>query len=269
MPRTDGGELIRVAAPRPGVLVFEQGWYECFRFEGGKQLSPSVDVLGTDGPARVAIGQITGMPFSGDGYSSVESALRRLLARMRSTGAGAILALLPQAPGRETLNRVRFRRADVKLLRRRIDEAWDKRLRTFFRGMVDGTVISLVEVHRRNAERAEADASERALEAALADLARLSAIDGAVLAGPGLEIYGAGYIIPSAGSPVVSRAQDARLQGREAVPSLYGARHKAAYAFVADGPGRVAFVVSEDGPVTCALNHDSEVVTLRVRVPET
>jgi hypothetical protein len=270
MSRTDGGDAIRIAAPRPGVLVFEQGWHERLRFEGGEPQNPNVDVLSTNGPGRIAIGRITGSSTTiGDGYSHVEGALRRLLTRMRSTGAGAILAMLTERPDPEILRRVRFLRADATLFRHRIDEAWHKRVKTFFRGIGDGAYVKADEVHKRNIERAEADAAENALEAAIEDLARFSAIDGAVLAGPNLEVYGAGYLIASKSTPEVFRARDASLQDRELLPALYGARHRAAYSFVADGLGRAAFVVSEDGPVTCAVNVDHQVVALRVRVPET
>src|SRR6187402_29885 len=58
--QTDGGRVARIAAPRSGVLVFEQQNEEILRFETGRSISPAIDVLGTDGPVRTAVGAITG-----------------------------------------------------------------------------------------------------------------------------------------------------------------------------------------------------------------
>lgn len=267
--RTGPGDVVRIAAPRPGVLIFEKGWDEALRFEAGKRLPHNLEVLAADGRARDAVGAITGNAGKGDSYSETEAALDRLLRRMRATGAGAILAMLPTKPRKAELKRVRHRRVDPLLLRSRIDEAHNKRHAASLEGLADGESIPADVVYERNIRRAEADAAEAALDAAIDDVARLSAIDGAVLAGPGLDIYGAGFLIASKKNPDVVLARDSNLRQREKYPQSYGARHQAAFSFVADQPGRVAFVVSEDGPVTCALNVDGQVFALRVRVPET
>lgn len=50
---------------------------------------------------------------------------------------------------------------------------------------------------------------------------------------------------------------------------LPGARHAAAFLFAYVNPGALALVVSEDGPVHCALKIDHRVVVWPVYVPET
>ena len=80
------------------------------------------------------------------------------------------------------------------------------------------------------------------------------------------EIYGAGYLIASKTNPDVVRALDVALKRTESSPPLYGARHKAAFSFVAASPGRVAFVISEDGPVTCAVRINGKVVAVSVQL---
>jgi hypothetical protein len=48
-----------------------------------------------------------------------------------------------------------------------------------------------------------------------------------------------------------------------------GARHAAGLRFAWSNPGAVVFVVSADGPVTCALRVANDVLTWSVRLPET
>lgn len=80
--QTDGGQAWRFAAPRPGVVVFEQNYSELFRYEDGRAVPPSFDVLGEDGRVRSAIGKITRDLGSGSlGYSSTEHAILRLSVR--------------------------------------------------------------------------------------------------------------------------------------------------------------------------------------------
>ncbi len=100
--RTYGGPAIRIAAPRAGVIVLERHIDQILRFEAGKQVPRPIDVIGTDGAVRRAICAIT--RESGDIESEAtratgptistypESALRRLIQKMRATGYGAQLA---------------------------------------------------------------------------------------------------------------------------------------------------------------------------------
>jgi hypothetical protein len=49
----------------------------------------------------------------------------------------------------------------------------------------------------------------------------------------------------------------------------HGARHRAAINFAYKNPGGVAFVISEDGPVKCALRVGDEVIVWPVGILET
>jgi hypothetical protein len=269
--RTDGGRVMRISAPRPGVLVFEWQQSEVLRFEAGERAPSTIDVLAEDGPLRVAIGKITLDPGSGEGYSFCEWAIRKLLRKMRATGSGAIFAMHPSQPDIAVLDRVRYRPVDTMRFRDRIVDDRTKRFRWILRGMGDQADhhLSTDEVRAREVKRTAADAAEDALVAAIDDLARLSAIDGALLAGPQLEIYGAGYLVQSNSTPIVVRSLDVSMKRTKEYPAQYGARHKAAFAFAHDTPGGVAFVVSEDGPVSCALRVGDQVVVWSVRVSET
>ena len=280
LPRTDGGDAMRIAAPRPGVLVFEEGFEEVLRFEAGERVPPGLDVLGRAGPVRAAVGAITGdsMTMIGDSagpggrafysYSYTESALLQLLRKMRATGDGAILAMLPRAPGEAVLDQIKYRLLDVTVLASRIHTHKRKQRAAFGVRIatVDTTTLHRDQVEALDAARAEAEA----LDAAIDDVARLSAIDGAVLTGPHLDLYGAGYIIPSKPLPLEPLlASDARMTDVQPYAARHGARHHAAFSFAHENPGAVAFVVSEDGPVSCALRVEDRVVVWPVRLSET
>jgi hypothetical protein len=126
-PRTDGGDVARIAAPRPGVLVFEVENGEWLRFEAGQRVQSSINVFADDCPIRAAVGRITGAPGKWEGLSSMEWALHRLLHKMRATGHGAILAMLPKPPDAAVLANVGYRRVDPDAFASRIRADWDKR----------------------------------------------------------------------------------------------------------------------------------------------
>lgn len=55
----------------------------------------------------------------------------------------------------------------------------------------------------------------------------------------------------------------------ESPPRRNGAKHHSAFSFANDNPGGVAFVVSENGPVSCALKVGNDVAVGPVLVLET
>jgi len=52
-------------------------------------------------------------------------------------------------------------------------------------------------------------------------------------------------------------------------PPRYGARHAAGISFAAQYHGSVAFIISEDGPVSCATRVNESVLVWSVEVLET
>ena len=269
--RTDGGDVLRIAAPRAGSLVFEHGHFEALRYEAGKRWLPALNVLGIDGPVRSAIGRMTGDLGRGDHfYSFTELALSRVLREMRATGAGAIVALSARKPHASLLERVPYRWIDTQRLGRCIADDKKKRLAMILDRELKRAPRELDRVLRGpEANRVEAENAGAALTAAIEDVARMSAIDGAVLMGPNLEVYGAGCFIHGSTPERVVRALDVRAQTTERLPSHYGDRHNAAFTFVLQNENAAAFVVSRDGPVTCAMRNGNEVVVWSVRVSET
>jgi DisA bacterial checkpoint controller nucleotide-binding len=183
------------------------------------------------------------------GYSIAEWPIKRLLQLMRATDSGGIFALLPASPSDD--ERIPYRRRDADILMRRIKERFK----------------SLVSPSRTAHARAQLAVNE-----AIEDIARLSAIDGAVLAGPGLAVYGAGYIIKSLKEKElgdVMQAPDPAMSSLQPRDTRNGARHRAGFSLAHQREGAVVFIVSEDGPVTCAMRVDGRVVAWTVEVTET
>jgi hypothetical protein len=123
--------------------------------------------------------------------------------------------------------------------------------------------------------RAKADENRERMIAGIEFLGRLAANDGAVVIEPGFHVKGSGFIIiprdaDKAGqTPSVLLCQDAAGTKRVARDRPGGARHKVGINFAWSHPGAVVFIVSADGPVTCALREGNEVLTWSVRLPET
>lgn len=270
--RTDGGNVTRIAAPRPGVLVFERGFRELFRFSAGLHVEPRLDVVGKAGPVRDAIARISGVRCGGeDFYTEAESALNRILPRVRAHGAGAIIAMLPTPPSEGLLSNIKYRRADPLVLASRISNEHKLQWAHISRRIAtSGVRISKTQVRRLNNTRHEADEASDLLEAAIDDVARLSAVDGALVIGPRLSVYGAGYLIPLHDElPEIIAARDAAATETQRYEGSHGARHKAAFSFVCQHPGGIAFVFSEDGPVNCTMMVDERLVVWPVQLLET
>jgi hypothetical protein len=268
-----GGDALRIAAPHPGTLIFEQDFREVLRMDAGHAGSPCFDVLGDDGPARVAVGKITGDPGHVEGYSFTESALLGLLRGMRATSAGGTVLLFPNAPCDGVLNQIKYRLVDETLLADRVRSDRTDSFRWVLRGigMLEGQqALSLSDVQARELAHEAATAASESLNSTIQDLASMSAIDGALVMGPGLKVYGAGYMIPvHRETPHVVCALDLLASSTKEHSHMHGARHTAAFSFVSSTPGSVAFVVSEDGPISCATLSDKRVVVWPVRVSET
>lgn len=87
-------------------------------------------------------------------------------------------------------------------------------------------------------------------------VADLSTIDGALVLGADLSVlsFGARLVAPPITTLAVVRARDSRALRCDASPlGKLGTRHNSAAAFCAAREGVVAFVVSEDGPVSAML----------------
>lgn len=270
---TDGGDTIRIAAPKPGTIVIENYDNEVFRFEAEASKNKTFEVMDSQCPVRGKVHKILApskVRIKSDYWMLVE-----LLRQIRLRRHGAILAIGLQVPSEAVLSEVTYRYSDPRLLEQRIDNDVD----TLFKWLGSSIVFSTNEhkdkIKRTNVETylKEKDNHRNArtlIESAIEDIAHLSAIDGAVLIGHNFKIYGAGYKIPSQpGTKPPLKALTIEGSQTTSLPNHYGARHKAAYSFANENDDNVAFVVSEDGPVSCATKLGDAVVVWSVRIPET
>lgn len=244
----DGGNVLRISAPRPGVLVLEGGANALWTYEGG-QLRSDQEVLSDAGPVRDALREC--------GVTAWKE-LGELLRLARGTGCGAMFAFLRRPAPKAMKDEIRVRLDEPDLL---------ARLQSSQQLRVGGRPGSQPESARAQQQRRELRARAITL---VQQLGRLSAIDGAVLINPGFEVLGAGFVIPTGTGPCppavraldVSGSPVEKFEGR-------GARHAAGLRFAAKNKGSVVFVVSADGPVTCITKLETGLTAWSVRVPET
>jgi hypothetical protein len=273
-PRTDGGDALRIAAPRPGVLVLEgRNRQLASRYDAGKEETPDVDVLFKEGPvvnALDACGAVKKGPLSKS--TSVDSwTIHQVLLNARRTRCGALFLFLPR--GQEIQGEFKWKFANPEQLRQMSET---KNL-AFVRSLLtssqrDSDDSSSLEYRETMLEQ---EMLSHDIHALIEQLGRLSANDGAVVIAPDFRFIGSGYIIDennkdesnkcmamtSCSTPDASRTTEP--------PQSGGARHKAGYRFAWSHPGAVVFIVSADGPVTCAIRQEDRLLTWPVMLPET
>ncbi len=83
----------------------------------------------------------------------------------------------------------------------------------------------------------------------------LASTDGALVLASDLMVLGFGAMFPSREAPPTAYLVDGADATVRHLHDLtqYGARHRSAAAFADDNPGTIAFVLSEDGPLSCFL----------------
>jgi len=256
--RTDGGAALRIAAPRPGVLLLE-GMNRCLvRYEAGCISSMVPDVLVEDGPVLAALRECGASVFI----------VSELLRHARQLGTGALFCLLPQLlPALES--GVLYRLAWPQVLSEIDATRADAYLRMIATAP-DGELVSTDDVDDNRQEMNHIDELDARLSVVIEQIAALAAIDGATIIGPDLSVVGSGYIIPTGegnATPCV-RARDI-LANEVEPPSTFGARHTAGVSFAYQYPGALAFIVSADGPITCAHRLGERVVMWPVQIQET
>ncbi len=258
--RTDGGNVLRVAAPRPGVLVLEGATYFLTKYEAGEFGEDDLEVVRRDGPLRRALNEC-GVEAEWD--------VEELVKQARSTGCGALILFLRQAATPEMLAQLRFRMSEPDTLPRlKHDQQEYAVQRVESEVAATGPTPDPPDV--LESIKAQHASTRAQVQDYLEQMGRLSAIDGALLIDPGLKFLGAGYLVTGRGDqpPPVQRALDIAAT-RFSNFRGGGARHAAGVRFTDQHAGSVAFIVSADGPVTCITKLETGLTAWSVRVPET
>jgi hypothetical protein len=261
-PHTFGGSVLVLRAEAPGVITIEAGGIEIFRFERGETVTPPPDPFEDFSALEHHAQAMLPAPTSRGvfGRSPID-VLRNLAAVMTRTRHGGLLLFLPTEPTPAELKRVKLpvHAEDGEVLLRAFisvnNLAGDVEDDAFYRDNPDS----------QNSAR---------LAAALADLGRwtevigrLTAVDNAVLIGPGFRIVGAQYEVPSDSSPDVYEALNPQGDAGPKYVKRHGSRHRAAACFVDAGEGRIAILSSADGPLRCFMKVNGNVVMWHIRLP--
>lgn len=264
-PFTNGGEVVRIAAPRPGVLVLEgQNRQLGVRYEAGHEMPPDVEVFQEKGPVLDGLQRC--------GLADRAWTLAETIRHGRASQAGAMFLCLP-APDPCFVPKYRF--VDPSVMERLAERERSLSIRRVALARPGGNASS--DDADEDAEiKSELERVRASSTAAIEMLGRLAANDGAVIIEPGFRVAGAGFIVgdisPPQGPTEYPTPRDCRnATGTEYVDLVQsgGARHAAGLRFAWAVPGAVVFIVSADGPVRCATRHADELLTWPVRVPET
>lgn len=238
--------LVRVIAPKPGVVVVTRGTREVVRYARGRiPPQPPEYLQFRRNQPQVQLRSIAKSVFSLQPELSIEqlhehtysvmvfSDLFRVVAKMSQLGYGGILAILGPGDSPEglvgkapelspPLDYGGAIRAETEAQQGIIKNAQWNRLGT--------DVLDEVVRHRER-------------------LVRFTSVDGAVLLSHSLQVIAFGVKLPSideGGLEVVSVDDNGYPGGRWPLDSR-GTRHKAAASFAKQHPGGLAFIVSQDG----------------------
>lgn len=263
VPGTDDNQSVLLSAPEPGVLSIFLGTYEFFRYERGQAKPIPPLIFEKEGVVRARIDEI-GKPLQ-RGHSIVQ----RLVTGMSSTKHGGLLLFLPQEPTTDDLEKTKLKLLDCNVLAQAIKRRDEAHSAAFLLMLSRKFGAQDESEEAEKSAGATSDSAELALTETIRDIARLTAVDNALLLGPGFQVIGAQFEVPSESAPKVYRATDAQgTPGDEYDLKLHGSRHRAAACFAASHPGGLAFVSSADGPIKCFLSHEGQVVMWDVRLPE-
>lgn len=269
--RTDGGACFVLSAPAPGVVSVSLCAEEIFRYERGAAESLPPAILWMDGPVRQAIihvGASLQLKTNVINREPFPEVTRGLISGMSRTQHGGLLLLLPREPSEAERELVKLKLLDPMVLTRviqRVHVARVARTSAHLRRKPSqfGTFASETETE------AEARSAEVALTEIILDIARLTAVDNALLIGPSFQVVGAQFEVTSQKAPEVHVGADiAGTVGPIYDLDRHGSRHRAAACFANDNPGALAFAVSADGPIRCFLGIEGNVLTWSVRLPE-
>ena len=266
-PVTDGGDALRIAAPRPGVLVLEGLNRQLgVRYEVGLEAPRDVEVLMEKGPVLDAL-QASRMV-------NHRWWLSEILRHARAAKCGAMFLCLPSADGTALPGKAAYRFSDKAFMAKQEAEGRNLVFRSVAGARIKGEP-NRDQLRQQALLDAETAVVRERSTAAVEIIGRLAANDGAIVIEPGFNISAGGFIIDitSGGAktepPQPKLCHDAAGTNVVERPKGGGARHAAGFKFAWANPGAVVFIVSADGPVTCALRVGEDILTWSVRLPET
>lgn len=226
--------LLKIRAPTPGCLEVWLGNQRLLEYAYGHVQTPPEDLLLSTGYVREKLLAVARDTQSPPGYLEAVSSIVRQLAE-HSQGGILVLsakqhpyippstsfALEPDSHLSDLLRHLAWRPNEL------FDET--------------------SEVLRQGAVRAE-------IERTIAEIGRMTALDGATVLDRSLAVRGFGIILPVIPDIRVTQAMDHAATLRRPFPlEQYGARHRAASSYAWSNPGSLVFIASESGDIGCLL----------------
>lgn len=220
--------LLKLIAPEPGSLEMWIGRQRVLDYAQGRVMEPPENVLLAPGSVRLRLTDLaseTGLP------EYIES-VAALVRHVANHAYGGILIIAPDgaAPPSEAGFLLEPGLSVGAVLARiaRLDE-------------FEAPTRSLLE-----------DSLRAELGRTLAEVGRLSALDGATIVDAKLNVVGFGIILPVVEDVCVLEATDAAASKSSRFPlQQYGARHRAAASYAWTHPDTLVFVASADGDIAC------------------
>jgi hypothetical protein len=257
---TDGLILFTDA---PGAVSVVSLNTELFRYEAGQALRPSPHIFQSLGPVGEAI-QAIGTPIQpASRVSPYPQVVQSLASAMSRTRHGGLLLFLPGAPSDEDLEGVKLHVTDEEALQFRI-----RRVNELQRALGEAPSGQPANKRKQVALQEQLADAWRDVEQWADMVGRLTAVDNAVLIGPGFRVLGAQCVVPSTSRDIqVDEVHD--VLGKNGHPfdlKRHGSRHRAAAAFASRGEGHLAILSSADGPLRCFLRVKGKVLMWQVRL---
>ncbi|AUX41629.1 hypothetical protein SOCE26_030500 [Sorangium cellulosum] len=258
---SDLDQLVRVVAPKPGVVAVFRGEWEIVRYERGALRTwmpkhrPHLDSI------EKAVLRQQARPL----IRHVRNYLLRVVDGMVELGRGGLLAILGPGEGLPQLFCEDGNQLDTEV--KRLSPPLG--LGAALLEMSDAHTADAAQDARHVLEkRPRAHGTDHALHATervhrmLDQIVRMTTVDGAVVMSHCLDVLAFGAKLPPPKAiiaEVFTATPNQRMDESWALDAR-GTRHRAAAAFVAGYPERIAFIVSQDGNAATFQEIDGKVV---------
>ncbi len=258
--RADRDVVLKIVAPSPGTLEVWCGAKRVLEYVRGTVQTPPENVLLAAGPVRRALESFARSEGVSDGYVAVIASLVRSVS---GHGYGGILVVC--AEGEPAL-------ADEEGFVTDADVPLCVLLQQLERDDVGPAARTswISPSSSEDSARVLRDALHAEIDRTIAEIGRLTALDGATILDRALGVRGFGVVLSVAPRVVIVEALDAEGSHRvEFVLERRGARHRAAASYAASHVGSVVFVASVDGEIACMLRASSSAPVLLWRFAPT
>jgi hypothetical protein len=267
-------DFVLITGLDPGEIIVELGRRESLRYVGGKIIATPPPPFWRHEEDFRSFHAIRNAVLGGKNAIQVDDLLYRMAHAVAQNGHGGLLAICADAEDGRTLLV-----GDTVALRpplplgatfRQAYEA-SEQATNLLNQRLDGSGVSRVEDSQPTDEEKHATRLHQRrtaeIEQLLGQLGRLSALDGALLVSPEMDLLAFGCKLNlSDDPPLLKKVVEYPLKTEPYNLGSHGTRHKAAASFASQKPGRIAICASQDGPVSVFFCLGSELVVWPMRI---